>query len=99
MKALLFIVSLVCPICAFAGFIHPMDFDGSEAQKKEVVEYIKARVKQEYCDGSLDMCQNVTLRMVEDENLRAFKKATKATNREVMDKVISDYCGSSSVVS
>lgn len=79
---------------AFAGFIHPMDFDGSEAQKQEVIEYIKAKVRKDYCDSGIDMCQNSTLRMMESENLSAFKKATKATNREVMDRVIKDYCES-----
>jgi hypothetical protein len=94
----------VIPLCALflspfamAGFIHPMDFDGTEAQKQEVIEYIKFRVKKEYCDGTLNMCQNTTLRMMEQENLNAFKKATQATDRAVMDKVIADYCGSSSV--
>lgn len=94
----------IIPLCvlflspiAMADFVHPMDFDGSEAQKQEVIEYIKARVKKEYCDGTLNMCQNTTLRMMEQENLNAFKKATQATDRAVMDKVIADYCGASAV--
>ena len=92
MKSLLF-VSALFPVCAVAGFIHPMDFDGSAAQKKEVVEFIKAQVKHDYCEGNLDLCQNTTLRMMEQENLNAFKKASKATDRAVMDQVIRDYCG------
>ncbi|MBJ7583321.1 hypothetical protein JHD42_19920 [Aeromonas veronii] len=32
--------------------------------------------------------------MMEDQNLSSFKKATKATDRKVMDRVISDYCNS-----
>lgn len=79
---------------SMAGFIHPMDFDGSEAQKQEVIEYIKAKVRKDYCDSGIDMCQNSTLRMMESENLSAFKQATKVTNREVMDRVIKDYCES-----
>ena len=79
---------------SMAEFIHPMDFDGSEAQKQEVIEYIKAKVRKDYCDSGKDMCQNSPLRMMESENLSAFKLATKATNREVMDRVIKDYCES-----
>ncbi len=79
---------------AVAGFIHPMDFDGSEAQKQEVIDYIKAKVRKDYCDSGIDMCQNTTLRMMESQNLDAFKEATKAQNREVMDRVIKDYCNS-----
>lgn len=97
MKKWIALLAVLASSSAVAGFIHPMDFDGTEAQKQEVIEYIKARVKQEYCDSSMDMCQNTTLRMMEQENLNAFKKATKATDRAVMDKVIADYCGASSV--
>ncbi|WON77839.1 hypothetical protein [Serratia sp. UGAL515B_01] len=77
-----------------AKFINPMDFDGSEAQKNEVIEYIKSTVKRDYCNDTVDMCQDTMLRMMEDENLNAFKLATKATNRKVMDRVIKDYCSS-----
>lgn len=77
-----------------AKFIHPMDFDGSEDQKKEVIEHIRSTVKNDYCNGDLDMCQDVMLRMMEDENLNAFKLATKATNRKIMNRVIKDYCNS-----
>ena len=71
-----------------------MDFNGSETQKNEVIQYIKARVRSDYCDGELDMCQNTTLRMMEKENLKAFKNATQATDRKTMNRVIKDYCNS-----
>ncbi|WP_337840493.1 hypothetical protein [Rheinheimera sp.] len=73
-------------------FIHPMDFKNSEAEKNQVIAYIKQQVRKDYCEGELDMCDNVTLRMMEAENLSAFKKATQAKDRDIMDKVISDYC-------
>ena len=69
-----------------------MEFDGSEQQRNEVVAYIKRRVRHDYCDSGLDMCQNVILRMMEKKNLEAFKQASTATNRSVMDRVIKDYC-------
>jgi hypothetical protein len=92
MKRILLVFLLITPIYAFADFIHPMDFDGSEAQKTRVIEIIKARVKKDYCEGAIDMCQSTTLRMMEKQNLDAFKKATSATNRKIMDRVIKDYC-------
>jgi hypothetical protein len=73
-------------------FIHPMDFDGSEEQKNNVIEIIKAQVKKDYCDGAVDMCQDTTLRRVEANNLEAFKEATHAKDRKIMDRVIKDYC-------
>nr|WP_241391674.1 hypothetical protein [Yersinia frederiksenii]ULG19778.1 hypothetical protein 49p1_00060 [Yersinia frederiksenii] len=75
-----------------AKFIHPMDFDGSEAQKNEVIEYIKNSVKSDYCDRTLDMCQDIILRTMECKNFNAFKLATKATHRKIMDRVIKDHC-------
>lgn len=79
---------------ANAGFVHPMDFDGSEAKKKEVIEYIKHTVHRDYCESGLDMCNETTLRMMEQENLSAFKQATTAKNRKIMDRVVKDYCHS-----
>ena len=38
------------------------------------------------------MCQPTTLRMMEQQNLSAFKKLTKAQDRKVLDRVIKDYC-------
>ena len=77
-----------------ARFIHPMDFDNSQLQSDQVIAYIKARVRHDYCNSGLDMCQNVILNMMEEKNLKAFKEATKATNRNIMDRVIKDYCNS-----
>ncbi len=94
MRKLLIILLMTTSLDVLAEFVHPMNFDGSEAQKNEVISYIKARVKHDYCDTGLDMCQNTTLRMMENKNLEAFKEATKAENRRVMDRVIKDYCNS-----
>ncbi len=33
-----------------------------------------------------------TLRMMEQQNLDSFKKANQATDRNIMDRVIQDYC-------
>lgn len=92
MKILIGAAVLFSSFAANAGFVHPMDFDGSEAQKQEVIQYIQGKVKAAYCEGQLDMCQPTTLRMMEQQNLKAFKKLTEATDRKVMDRVIKDYC-------
>ncbi|MDP2548873.1 hypothetical protein [Oceanobacter sp. 4_MG-2023] len=90
-KSMVFFALMSAPL-ANAGFIHPMDFDGSEGQKAEVIQFIKSQVKKEYCSGAINMCQAMTLRMMEQQNLNAFKQATVATNRKIMDRVIQDYC-------
>lgn len=92
MRTLLLVLLLTSGHVAAADFVHPLDFDGSEAQKQKVIAYVKARARLDYCEGAVDLCQPTTLRMMERENLNAFKRATKAKNREVMDRVIRDYC-------
>lgn len=99
MKKLLLALTFLFSSTTFAAgkFINPMDFDGSQAQKDQVVEFIKARVHKDYCEGPVDMCQESMLRMMEKKNLDDFKAATKATDRKIMDKVIKDYCENSMV--
>lgn len=95
MKTLLaatLILAALTSTSATADFVHPMDFDGSEQQKNEVIQYIKDRVRQSYCNSNLDMCQETILRMMEKQNLASFKNVTKAKNRQIMDRVIKDYC-------
>lgn len=94
MKKYSCIAALIFSFAAQADFVNPMDFDGSEAQKDEVINFIQEKVKADYCDGQLDMCQPTTIRMMEQQNLTAFKKLTKAEDREIMDRVIKDYCES-----
>ena len=92
MRKKLTVFLLAFSISAQAQFIHPMDFNGSDAQKKIVISYIQDRVKSDYCK-KIDMCQESMLRMMEQENLEAFKRLTKATNRKILDRAIRDYCG------
>ena len=90
-KWLLALIFFNSVICSATTILNPMDFDGSEAQKKQVIEFITATVKKDYCE-KIDMCQESTLRMMEKQNLDAFKEATKATDRKIMNAVIHDYC-------
>ncbi len=93
MRLIIFFMALIFSTNVYASeFIHPMDFDGSEEQKEKVIKYIEEKVREDYCNGALDMCQPTTLRMMENQNMQAFKEAIKATDRVIMDRVIKDYC-------
>ena len=92
MRKLFVIALLSISASSFADFIHPMDFNGSEAQKKRVVKIIQDRVEKDYC-GAVDMCQASILRMMENQSMSAFKQLTAATNRAILNRVINDYCG------
>ncbi len=95
MRKIITVLSLLFFItAAHAGFVHPMDFDGSDDQRQEVIDYIKKDVYRTYCESGVDMCNESTLRMMEQENLSAFKQSTRATDRKIMDRVIKDYCKS-----
>jgi len=92
MKRIILILLTVCSFSVSAEFIHPSEFNNSDTQKETVMAYIKDRVKKDYCK-TIDMCQEVMLRMMETENLDAFKRLTRAKNRKVLDRAIHDYCG------
>lgn len=73
-----------------AGFVHPLAFGGSSAEKAAVIAYIQATVEQDY--SAIGMGDPATLRMMEREELKAFKQLTQATEPELLDEVIRSYC-------
>lgn len=89
----LFTAAFFVPALAFATElpVHPMDFDGSEAQKTMVINYITKNVYKQYCTG-INMCQESMLRRMEEKDLDAFKSLTKAENRKILDQAITDHC-------
>lgn len=88
-KTILFLILLYSALVQ-AEFIHPMDYDGSQEQKKAVKQFIKQQVQHDYCQ-ELNICNASALRKMEKKNFRAFMKATHATDRKVMDEAI-DHC-------
>lgn len=88
-----FALAVLCSLSSVsfaADLIHPMDFNGTEAEKKRVVSQITASVKETYT--SIGMGDPYTLRMMEKEELRSFKALTQVTNRKLLDSVIRQYC-------
>ena len=71
-------------------FVSPIGFIANEENKAKVIAYIKKQVKEDY--SKIGMDDPMTLRMMEKENLEAFKKLTKATNKTLLRKVIKTYC-------
>jgi len=61
-----------------SGFIHPLDFSGTEPDKSAVISYIQSNVKATY--SKIGMGDPSTLRMMENEELKAFKQLTRVTN-------------------
>jgi len=72
------------------SFISPIGFVQNEVNKQKVIEFIKKQVKDDY--SAIGMDDPSTLRMMEQENLTAFKNLTKATNTSLLKNVIKTYC-------
>ncbi len=85
----LIILLLVCAVAFSDDFIHPLDFRGTEPEKKAVIAFIEKYVKDTYT--KLGMGDPATLRMMEKEELEAFKKLTGAKNRKLLDEMIRTY--------
>ena len=74
-----------------------MDFNGSDKEKKNVIAFIESNIHEIYCENELlkDMCTNTLLRVMEEEELNAFKKLTKAKDKTILNKIIQTYCKTS----
>ena len=73
---------------------HPLDFRGSEQEKKKIITFIEKNVYEIYCENEMlkSMCTNSLLRMMEEEELNSFKKLTKAKEEVILNNVIQTYC-------
>lgn len=75
MKKLIFFLLVLISCNTIAEFIHPMEFDGSDAQKTEVIEYIINNVKHDYCESGLDMCSYTNIWMMYKKNIEAVNQS------------------------
>lgn len=72
------------------SFVSPINFVETELNKQRVIEFIKKQVKEDY--SAIGMDDPMTLRMMENENLKAFKELTKVTDTILLREVIKTYC-------
>ena len=92
MKILSFTILFVfITINIFAqSFISPIDFVDNDNNRKMFISYIQRQVKDEY--SAIGMDDPSTLRMMEKENLKAFKELTTVNNSTILKNVIKTYC-------
>ena len=72
-------------------FVSPIGFVDNEANRAKVVRFIEHQVYTDYT--AIGMNDPMTLRMMEDENMKAFKNLIRATNTTLLRQVIDTYCG------
>ena len=72
------------------SFVSPIDFVQNETNKEKVISFIEKQVYDDY--SAIGMGDAATLRMMEKENLTAFKELTLITNTTLLKSVIKTYC-------
>ena len=88
------ILFLLFPIVTYSqSYVSPIGFSINESNKNKVIAYIKKDVKATY--SAIGMDDPSTLRMMENENLRAFKEllSIRGKNTSLLKKVEKTYCG------
>ena len=90
MKKLILLLLFV-PLVSFGqSYVSPVGFQNNDYNKNKVIQYIKYDVKKSY--SAIGMDNPTTLRMMEQENLNAFKELLSAKNKTLLKKVEKTYC-------
>lgn len=90
-KILLLLLFIVISFNSFSqSFVSPIDFNPTEENINNVVQFIQHDVKVTY--EVIGMDDPSTLRMMEKENLKAFKELIKISNTTLLRNVIETYC-------
>ncbi len=71
-------------------FVSPIGFVQNETNKQRVIRFIEHQVRTDY--AAIGITDPVTLRMMEDENMSAFKELIQVTNTALLRQVIDTYC-------
>jgi hypothetical protein len=85
----IFIFLLVSSLAFGANFVNPSSFKGTQKEKEAVVAWIKQNIKEEY--SAVGMDDPMTLRMMENEDLNAFKALTQVTDKDLLKNVMKQY--------
>lgn len=89
-KLILTTAAIITTAVAFAqSFVNPIGYIDSETNRQQVVAYIHRNVTETY--AKIGMNDRSRLRMIEDENLEAFKKLIQVKDTELLGQVIRDY--------
>ena len=87
----IFLLLLLIPFVSFGqSYVSPVAFQNNDYNKNKVIQYIKYDVKKTY--SAIGMDNPTTLRMMEQENLNAFKELLSAKNKTLLKKVEKTYC-------
>lgn len=72
------------------SYVSPVGFTSSDYNRNKVIEYIRYDVKKTY--SAIGLNDPSTLRMMEKENLDAFKELLNAKDKSLLKSVEKQYC-------
>ncbi len=73
------------------GFVDPVNFDGSDNMKKNVIAYIKQQTANDA--GAIGLNSPTMLRMMERQEMNSFKNLiAKKLDAEIWQQVLDNYC-------
>ena len=93
MKYILGVLLSIYATFSYAGFLHPMDYTGTDEQNKQIKEYVSQQVKKEQCSMSKDSCES-KMKATTVLELEAFQKLAKTTDRKKIDDLLEFWCRS-----
>ena len=91
MKKILLLLFLLFPSVSFGdNLISPIGFQDTDENRKKVLSFIEKNVKNEL--SSIGMDDPSYLRVIEKQELQAFKKLIKVKDTKLLRKVIIGNC-------
>jgi predicted site-specific integrase-resolvase len=90
MKKILLLLMFIPLVSLGQSYVSPIGFVNNDNNKNKVIKYIEYEVKKTYSAIGMDIAS--TLRMMERENLNAFKELLKSKNKSILRKVEKTYC-------
>lgn len=84
-------IALISITSYASSLIHPHSFKGSDIEKKQLIKQIQQAAKAK--SVLIGMNDPTTLRMMEKEELNAFKSLLKNSNKQLLDISIEQACG------
>lgn len=97
MKPLLIFVALFLSLVSAEpyGFINPLDYDHSDAQRNALIAYIQQDVQRLYCGSEMRACHPMILQIAQMENLEAFQTLAHAKDKKILSCLVKTYCDNS----
>ena len=73
------------------GWVHPLHFDGSNAHKEKVLNFIRLNIEKTHCTTNTQ-CDDNYLVVFAKKEIVSFYELTVTEEKEVLNTIIKKYC-------